>query len=476
MPELEEALARVRAAWLGGGSAVAHCPPDWRAALGEGPAAEAALTALVGHAAQVMFRPAPPPGLAPRPRLPDLPGRHPPPGARSRLRRLLAGKPDEVRVRGLVHLVDARGFVMHPVDWIPGPKDDWAPLVYAPWAAWAASERVTPAPDEALTAETYPDWPWALRLAAVADLRRREQDAGAIVEARAPAEPAERRLKLVELLEARLGEADTAFLESLARDRSDRVRAEAQRLLARLGRGVGDGELARELAGMIELARTGLIRRRCQVKLKPLKTQAQEKRRRELLAAVPLADLARALGVAEAALFEAPPEGEALTIAALAGQVAATGSEAARLALLDACLAAGEAPHPVIQPLAEKLPAEERARRLAAVMALEPHVVFHTTSLFAGDVLGAAPLSALSGAPGYRRLTEALRDQAAGQDAVRAQADAQLKAALASLGLLLDAAGAQSLIQTCVAAGLSPADPRLDLLHLNVALIPERPK
>ena len=50
--------------------------------------------------------------------------------------------------------------------------------------------------------------------------------------AKAAAEPAEKRLALIETLSERLGPQDAPFLESLAADRSGYVRALAERLLA----------------------------------------------------------------------------------------------------------------------------------------------------------------------------------------------------------------------------------------------------
>jgi hypothetical protein len=471
--DLEEALLRLRAAWMAGQPALGHAPVAWREALGEGPTAETALAALAGQAVQTAFRPTGPGPLAPRPPLPRLPAPLAPMAARQRLRRVLAAKAEEGRSRALVQFFTARGFVMHPADWTPGPRDDWAPPIYAPWLAWAASER-SPAPDDGLTAANYEDWPWAQRRAALETLRRVDPDAArTIVAARAGAEPAERRLKLIELLETGLSAADIPYLESLAGDRSDRVQAEARRLLARLGHGAADADMAAELAAMVELSRTGLIRRRHQLRFKPPKTQAQGKRRNELLQLVPIADLARALGVAESAFSEAPPEGEALAVLQFVGQAAETGSDALRHALLEQLLETGGSPDLVVR-LGARLAPDVRAARLPAVMARETQPYFNTTLAFAG-ALGSAPQSALTASTGYHLLRSALKTSQSGSDSGRAGADAQLRVGLANLGLLLNADAAAALIQICTAGGIFASDPRLDLLHLNAALRPERP-
>jgi hypothetical protein len=86
---------------------------------------------------------------------------------------------------------------------------------------------------------------------------------------------------------------------------------------------------------MLEIGKVGLLRRRIQLVIKTLKFAAQGTRRRELFAQVGLADLAGALGVSEAQLFESMPTGVAEDLGAFVQMVAATGSDAARRMLLD---------------------------------------------------------------------------------------------------------------------------------------------
>jgi hypothetical protein len=477
MADPGEALAteipRMRAAWMAGRSALPACPPEWRAAAGEGVGAEAALVALAGHATQTVFRPTAPQGMALRPLLPRLPAPQPPAAARVRLRRLLTGRRDESLVQPLINLLAARGYVTHPADWMPSPRDDWAPAIYAPWLTWAAAER-SARQDDHLTLVAYDDWPWAERRAALAELRRHDPAAAReIVAAKAAAEPAERRLRLVEVLEERLEAADAPLLEGLLRDRSDRVQALAKRLLARLGHGSGDAELAAELAQMLEFAKLGLIRRRQVVRLKALKTQAQEKRRRDLMGLVTLRDLATALGVTEAALVEEPAEGETGVVLAFIELVAETGSDAARRSLLEALLAA-DGPAGLVLPLAARGGADERAALLPQAIGRETVADFTVTRGFAGPLLGTASGQHLFAAPAWRALEALLRDSVRDNDKRPPQAEALLRTGLANLGLLADPAAAQRVIDTAVAAGFSAADPRLDILHLNAALRPER--
>lgn len=471
MPEVESQLARIRAAWMAGRGAADQTPPAWREAVGDGAGAEAALAALTGQALQMLFRPVAP-GLQPRALLPALTAPTPPEAARPRIRRILAARRSEDGGdRSLVLFLAARGYAMHPADWLPRATNDWAPALYAPWLAWAASEIATASAD-ALTAETYDSWPWAERRASLVAMRR--GDAGgarAIIAARAGAEPAERRLKLLEVLEQGLSADDAPVLETFASDRSDRVQALVRRLLARLGRGAGDPALAQELSAMVELARIGLLKRRTQLKLMPLKTQVQENRRRELLAVVTLAELAKALGVQETALVETLPVGEVWPLNTFATMVEETASAPAWRALFDLALQETDASVDLALILGRRASTDERTAALSGVLARDASAGFQGSLAFAGDALGVAGGRVLPQTPGYRALMELLRN--APSDDVRTPPP-MLAIGLGNLGLLLEPAAAASVLDNCLTAGLSSADPRLDMLHLNIALKPER--
>ena len=472
MLELEDSLARIRGAWMAGRAAVDHAPADWREAVGQGDGAEAALAALAGQALQVLFRPVAP-ALTPRGLLPVLSAPPAPEPGRARIRRLLAARrTEEGGARPLVQFLAARGYVMHPADWLPRATDDWTPAVYAPWLAWAASEGAGASPD-ALTADNWDDWPWAERRTALVALRRADPAAArALVAAKAGGEPAERRLKLLEVLEQGLSLDDAPVLESFAADRSDRVQGLVRRLTARLGRSEDDAALTQELAAMVELGRVGLLKRRNQLKLKPLKNQAQESRRHALLGVVTLAGFARALGVDEMALLESPPVGEPRVMSAFMAMVEETASPEAWRAAFDQALQEADTPVDVVAVLVGRASTEERRDALQAVLAREDAPNFRGGLAVAGDLLGQAPLKPVTRSLGYKALLDLV--EASLSVETRAQAPA-LAMGLTNLGLLLDPAAAQAVVDACVAGGLSAADPRLDQLHLNIALKPERP-
>ncbi len=256
MHEIESSLAQMRDAWMSGHSALDHCPAAWRGAA-EGDDAEGALAALAGHALQALFRAAPPALIEPRAPLPRLEAPTLPEALRPRARRLLATpKARGLIERALIDFVAARGYVMHPFDWTPSPRDDWAADLYAAWLDWARGEE-KPLPPPAFGPDTYDQWSFAMRRVALAALRASDPDAArAIIVAKAPSEPAERRALLIGILEAGLSDADVEFLEAQANDRSDRVQALARRYLARLGRRVDADALATELADMLEVRRS----------------------------------------------------------------------------------------------------------------------------------------------------------------------------------------------------------------------------
>jgi hypothetical protein len=472
MHELEDHLARIRGAWMAGRGATEHAPPAWRNAVGQDAGAEAALVALTGQALQVLFRPAPP-SLTPRALLPVLSAPTPPEATRSRIRRLLAARrTEEGGIRSLVLFLAARGYVTHPADWLPRATDDWAPPVYAPWVAWAASEAAGASP-EILTADNWQDWPWAERRIALTSLRRGDPaSARALIAAKAGGEPADRRLKLLETLEEGLTADDAPVLEGFAADRSDRVRALARQLLARLGRGESDASSAQELAAMVELARVGLLKRRNQLKLKPLKNPTQESRRHDLFGVVTLADLAKALGADETALLESVPVGEARVMGAFMAMVEATASRGAWRGLFDLVQNDTEVSVELVAILAKRASTDERRAALWSALARDDAPNFRGSLAVAADMLGLAGQKPLLQSPGYKALLALVAESLSTENRTQ---PSPLAIGLANLGLVLDQAAARTVVDACVAGGLSAADPRLDLLHLNIALEPERP-
>jgi hypothetical protein len=468
MRELEAALERIRGAWLAGRPALGHCPASWRDAAA-GPDGEVALVALAAHAAAVLFRPVPPSQLAPRPLLPRLALPTLPEGARARLRRIMATRKGGSSVhRQVIDLAAARGFAVHPADWMPAPDDAWLPELYAPWLDWVRNESRSK-PDADITLETYDEWPWSERRAALTALRARDPAAArAIIVAKAAAEPVDRRIKLVEILGGGLSLDDAEFLESLASDHSQRVRRLAASCLARLARGSEAEALAAELAEMLEVRKSGALRH--QLVFPELKPASRQDRRRVLLEVVAFAGLARALGVSEEQALETMPDARPNDLAALVDMIASTGSDDAQRMLLGHFLDDSEVALELARPLGAHLGSAERH-------ALLPHILqrdgdgFETSVALVGRDLGAASLTALLAAPGFTEIIRMATAAARGTEEAQApDAAKQLDAMLTHVALLADAPAAAELIKRLTTLGFSPADPKLDLLRFNAAL------
>jgi hypothetical protein len=472
MDDLEASIARIRGAWMAGRSASEHCPAEWRSAV-EGADAECALAALVGHATAALFRPIPasppePRSLLPAAALPTIPE-----PLRPRARRVMAAQKGKAAIeRHLIDFIAARGYAMHPADWTLSPRDDWTPDAYAPWVDWIRGED-KPFPPPALTIDTYDQWSFAMRRAALAALRARDPGAArAIIAAKAASEPAERRVTLIEILGLGLSEQDAEFLEAQANDRADRVQALTRLYLARLGRRADADPLATELADMLEISKNETPRGHTQLAINALKSAAQNARRRDLFKLVSLPALSRALRVTEEEIVETAPAGAPDGVEAFVQMVAATGSDRACCMLLDKMLDDEAFPLAHARPLGPRLTVEER-RALQSRIIKRDAETFETTLTLMGRALGEAPLPALLASPGYAALMSAVEAARSEDEAQRRAADAILETALSRIALLAAAPAAADLLARFTDSGLSSADPRLDLLRLNAALMPE---
>jgi hypothetical protein len=370
----------------------------------------------------------------------------------------------------MIDLVAARGYVMHPGDWTPSPRDERAPDLYAAWLDWVRDEYKAPPADFALG--TYDQWPFAMRHAALGALRRRDPDAARdIVVAKASSEPAERRAKLIEALEEQLSDGDADFLQTLIGDRSDRVQNLARAYLSRLGRPTEEAALTAELAETMKVAATGWLSRRRRLSIEPLKPGPRETRRRELFSLVSYAGLCRVLGVTEDATFETAPIGLPHDLEALARMIATTGSD--RAAHLFFTLAIEDADFPLARllPLAPRIALKDRRAALPQILKRDEEM-FETTFALIGGALGAAPLAAIVGSPSFKTLQQAFQS-ASGEPFEHSAANATVEMGLLRLGLLAAPEAAEALVARLTGMGFFPADPKLAPLIFNAALKPE---
>ena len=467
MREIEEALGGIKGRWMTGMEAAPAAPPAWKPLLDGKDDAELRLLALAGQVTRVAMRPLPSEKLAPAPLLPALALPGMPEDARIRFRQIMTNaKNDGEAVRRALLLAAARGYAAHPADWMPGKTEADAPALYAPWVDWlnagAARERA-----DVLDAQTWDAWYPAERRAALAEMRRSDPAAARdLLAAKVGDVAAEERMRLVGLLAEGLDEADAGFLESLAKDRSGKVKALAASLLARIGHGEGDVEATAELAETLEI-KGGMLRSRT-LGPKKLKNNAQRMRRNALFAQVSLAHLAGAVGLS-------PEEAVALwdigrDIHATPGfveMVAASGADGLPGALALRLFGGGQGAL-ISEDLIARLSAGERAG-IAPLAIARDDFRFSQSLDMAGDALGCHPMSVLEKSDALRTLITALKT-AIGKADEDWRANASLADGMRALGLLADREAAVALLRRFTGLGLIAADPRLDMLHLNVAL------
>jgi hypothetical protein len=458
-----DAMGAVLTRWIMG-SPAAPAASFWRAELGDDPAeAELRLLALSGQFLGIAVTAEPASALRVLPDIPALALPTLPEALRPLACRILAAKRQTQVKTELVHFLAARGWVMHPADWMPEAGDDDVPDVYAAWRDWAEiAASNTPArqqTNDRITADNWEDfWP-AARKATLAELRRRDPStARAVLEAKLGGENAEARLRLLSLLSERLSDDDIPFLEGVAQDdRAPKVKALAASLLARLGRGPAIGEDAAELAGFFSVKTKGLLRRSRVIQAEPAKTPAQWQRRKALFDSADLASFSGALGVTQQELIAAWDWNvDQAADLALVNLIVTTGTDAQVTQAAD-IISERDATGLVVT-LAPRLAPAARAEHAGA--ALNAHGIrFELAQLMAGP---AARLNNPLSAPAGKALLAALqRDDAKPSDQA---------AELHALGLIASREGARRSLERLTGAGLVQGDPRLDMLRLNAAL------
>lgn len=458
-----DALGPVLTRWTMGGSALPDAPAEWRDALGaDAGEAELRLLALSGQllGALAIAKPsgevrplADVPALA-RPPLPDP--------MRPRARRLLQQLREPAARRNLLDFLDARGWTLHPGDWMPRPSED-VPEVYAAWQDWAAASGYsTSSAAETLSAESWDSFGPAARHAAFTALRRQDPArASALLAKKIAGEASDHRVRLLEALAIRLSDADRPLLESLAGDRAPRVKALAASLMARLGQGETSSEDAAELAEFFPVQTKGLLRRTRAIVPQPLKTPAQSSRRTALLDVLCFDGFAQALGLSPEELVTIWPWGsDALVDRPFAAMAARSASDAIVAAVVEALATSASLDLHALTPLLPRLTPAQRHQAAARLLRAK----------------GASFAMALAIAGGDGAIDDAIRTPAgtALLGALQAE-DGDQAPELLALGLIASRTAAKQALEQLTAAGLIASDPRLDMLRLNAALDDRRP-
>ncbi|WP_292330792.1 DUF5691 domain-containing protein [Mesorhizobium sp.] len=366
-------------------------------------------------------------------------------------------------------LVASRGFVLHPMDWMPATSYQESPDVYAPWVDWqAGADSEKRSRREHLTAESWDDFYPAARRTALVDLRRTMPAlARTLIETKGASEPAEVRLALIELLRFGLGADDVPFLKSLSADRSGKVREMAGRLLARLGERAdstdgGSDDPTAELAAFIEEGKSGFIRRRATYAPIKLKSPAQQARRADLFASCYFGDLVARFGKTESDFIGAwqfgIDDGADLFLVRM---VSVSGGDAAVACSADLLVAAGGKLALLVLQLMLRL--DSGRKRVLIRQILNDAQNLAALNLVEGAEAGWLEWADLANG----RTLSALRSAVCGDnDVMKRNAEQYLEA----IGFLANPVTAEKLIGEVVAAGLPPASPSLGLLRLNAAL------
>ncbi|MDO4895723.1 MAG: DUF5691 domain-containing protein [Moraxella sp.] len=203
---------------------------------------------------------------------------------------------DTVQMVRLLDFIHERGYVVPPTVWLP-PKNLLAhldemncesklPDDYLAWCAWVGGDDGTNAYTE-LTDETWDDFYPAQRREILRQWRNTDpKSALDLIVKFAPKEPADKRFDLVEVLSVNLSDDDKPFLQSLQKDRSQKVKQLASTYLARLGEFDDKDTLTDELFDELEIGVSGIV-------FKPTKNNKLRKNRFEKLQKVNLFALAQ---------------------------------------------------------------------------------------------------------------------------------------------------------------------------------------
>jgi hypothetical protein len=458
-------LMAARSRWMIGGDGVAHEHP-LVAGLSSAEA-DLRLLAVAGQY-QRFAQPPQPPVLNLRQDLPVLSLPFLPDAVRPLARRLLQDKADRAPL-WLAIFAAKRGHVLHPADWMPPPNAD-LPEVYRPLQAWAAGQT---GPAAQLSSETWLGLTKTERLAQFSALRQADPAAALalLTEHLAPC-PAEERLVLVELLATGLTADDTAFLQGLGADRSEKVRKAAAHLLARLGQSDAH-PLAAEAAAMFEVATEGLIRRR---KVLRLIAKAKDGQIRSLVQNLPeisLPSLAEALGLGPAEFVELwqPDKVPQPVQYALSSMIARTAMGPEVAAYWQKLMAEPETARVSLPQIFPRLTSDDQETACLWLVAQSGLAACSDILSLMGAAVPAPVSAALTAQRKALVDLVKLSQVTAPEKAANARADRdRLANVLSTLGLLLTASDAALVLQSVTGAGVHPADPMLDRLSFNAAL------
>lgn len=485
----QQQVERLLRGWIVGGApapTLDQLPSSWQPLLQEAPPERQTLLALAlcSQYQTLLFESQ---SSAELQTFPDLPELALPPLAdnlRPLFRRLLAAlnKQGGIGPGPLLQLLLQRGVSAHPADWLPTPQDEGLPKIYWPWSRWVAHQNTSSdEDDEPLSAENWDEFFPAERLMQLREMRLTDPDgARALIEQCADREPADKRLRIIEVLATNLSEADGEYLQSLTNNRSQKISRLACQFLARQGIAVNgendeqDSSIAKELADGFEVKQAGLLRKRTQIIPLKLKSKKQQAIRSELLQKVLFQELAEALQVEESVLaagwqFSANRDGDnhAFVLSALG-----TLPENLLQTLLENALSQIDSSDQMLSLIQLFIPRLDTAScsRLMYHLLTQKSAGFSFTDCLAysDQPLSELDWGGLVKTPAWKQLLSLLKEHHTEEQSYVEHF--QLLGELNALGLMLPRALAKQALDTLTEKGLMQADPALDALKLNAQL------
>lgn len=237
----DQVLLELKERWLIGDTAFAVAPQRWHASLcgtdtpshkvRPGDEIELRLLTMAGQYQALLARPprVPLQLRAPLPKLAHttLSGK-----ARTLFSRCIK-RPGHCPTE-LLFLMARRGYVAHPLDWIPSSLRDKVPEIYHPWLIWLLSPNED-SPNQ-LSEENWNAVPAPLRLELLKQQLGEDRVATVeLIERCCSGLPANEREKVLQLLDPDLQPDDLECLRAYEQDRSTKVQALVQRLIKALG-------------------------------------------------------------------------------------------------------------------------------------------------------------------------------------------------------------------------------------------------
>ena len=468
--ELLDQIEVLKSIWMIGGSALEKSPVGWRECINEDTSPDVALVTIVGQAIPFALQPMPEADLKFVPCLPHLRLPPPPQPARQQICNLVRiAKLDETQWSGVIRLLAARGYTVHPIDYLPKSFSK-LPDLYGPWELWLRTDQSTSEMNQSTIIETN-DWNHLSpgeRRQALSELRKNQPAASRdwILQI-TPSLPADERLRVLEILKEGLCLEDQDVLESFSNDRSSKVQNFAHKMLARLGVTQDRENEIAEFADFFSVT-TKLFSHVPKIAAKPLKNESQIKRRNELSTSLSLHSFARGLSLSsEDELINGWEHVDAHASDILVQMVAATGSENSAALLASRIFSLNGISAEAFQQLFERLGKASRIELLPRVLQSDD-ASFVAALTCCQEMLGEVPWDMLEGVPALKRLKKLCMESSS----MNAVQQSTLRQGLYSIGLVADRDAAGRLLLEFSQEKMATSDPMLGILKLNHSLPP----